>query len=159
MTISLIAAMGRNRVIGNENSLIWRIPNDMKRFKELTTGKAVIMGRKTFESIGRPLPNRTNIIITGDKNYKAEGCIVVHSVDESIKKADSEEIMIIGGAQIYKQFLPKADRLYLTLIDAESEGDAYFPEFNKNEWKETFREWHDEGHKYAFVNLERVKRN
>ncbi len=157
MIISLIAAMGRNGVIGNENSLIWKIPNDMKRFKAMTTGKTVVMGRKTFESIGRPLPNRTNIILTRDKTYKAEGCIVVHSVDEAIKKSNSDEVMIIGGAQIYKVFLLKADRLYLTLIDAEFEGDAYFPEFNKDEWKEIFREDHNEEYNYSFVNFERNK--
>jgi len=157
MIISLIAAMGRNGVIGNENSLIWKIPNDMKRFKAMTTGKTVVMGRKTFESIGRPLPNRTNIILTRDKTYKAEGCIVVHSVDEAIKKSNSDEVMIIGGAQIYKVFLLKADRLYLTLIDAEFEGDAYFPEYKKDEWKETFREEHKEEYDYSFVNFERNK--
>ncbi|MBI1936099.1 dihydrofolate reductase [Candidatus Woesearchaeota archaeon] len=155
MTISLIAAMDRNRVIGNENKLLWKIPNDMKRFRQLTAGKTVIMGRKTFESIGRPLPNRTNIIITRDKNYKADGCIVVYSVGEALKKSDSEEIMVIGGAQIYVQLLPTANKMYLTFIDAEFEGDAYFPEFDKKEWKETFREEHEEEYKYVFVNFER----
>ena len=157
MTISLIAALGKNRVIGNENSLIWKIPNDMKRFKAITTGKTVMMGRKTFESIGRALPNRTNIIITRDKNYRADGCIVVHSVDEALKATSgSEEIMVIGGAQIYGQFLPIADKLYLTLIDAEFEGDAYFPDYTKYKWKEVFREEHDEKYNYAFVEMERV---
>src|SRR3989338_7722773 len=104
MLISLIAAMGKNRVIGKDNSLPWRLPEDMKRFKELTLGKPVVMGRKTFESIGKPLPNRTNIIATYDKNYKAEGCIVVHSVDEALKvAAGNKEVMIIGGEKIFRE--------------------------------------------------------
>ena len=159
MIISLIAALGKNRVIGSDNSIPWKLPADMKRFRELTTGKPVIMGRKTFESIGRPLPNRTNIIITTDKNYKADGCIVVHSVDEALKSAKGSEIMVIGGAQIYKLFLPKANRMYLTFIDKEFEGDAYFPEYDKNEWKEVSREEHadENGLKYSFVNFDRIK--
>ena len=133
MIISLVAAMGKNRVIGKDNSLPWKLPEDMKRFKELTSGKTVVMGRTTFESIGKPLPNRINIIITRDKNYKAEGCIVVNSVDEALKYAkDADEVMIIGGAQIYQQFLPIANKMYLTLIDEDFEGDAYFPEYDKS---------------------------
>ncbi len=157
MIISIIAAMAKNRVIGRNNYIPWKLPEDMKRFKELTTGKPVVMGRKTFESIGRPLPNRANIIVTRDKNYKADNCVVVHSAGEAIKAAKgNEEVMIIGGAEIYKQFLPRADRLYLTLIDKEFEGDAYFPEFDKNEWEEVSREEHESnGLRYAFVNLER----
>ena len=159
MMISIIAALGRNRVIGSENSIPWKLPADMKRFRELTTGKPVIMGRKTFESIGRPLPNRANIIITTDKNYRADSCIVVHSVDEALKAAKGSEIMVIGGSQIYKQFLPTANRMYLTFIDKEFEGDAYFPEYSEHEWKETSREEHvdENGLKYSFVNFERVK--
>ncbi len=159
MTISLIAALGKNRVIGSDNSIPWKLPADMKRFKEITMGKPVIMGRKTFESIGRPLPHRTNIIITNDKNYKADGCIVVHSADEALKAAKGSEIMVIGGAQIYKLFIPIANRMYLTFIDKEFEGDAYFPQYNKHEWKETSREEHidENGLKYAFVNFDRIK--
>ncbi|MBI2651863.1 type 3 dihydrofolate reductase [Candidatus Woesearchaeota archaeon] len=137
MIISLIAAMGKNRIIGKNNSLPWRLPEDMKRFKQLTLGKPVVMGRKTFESIGKPLPNRTNIIITHDKNYKAEGCIIVHSVKEALKTAEgNKEVMIIGGEKIFREFLPIADRMYLTFIDEDFEGDAYFPEYDKEEWKE-----------------------
>ena len=160
MIISLIAAMGSNNVIGHDNSIPWKLPNDMKRFKELTTGKPVIMGRKTFESIGRPLPNRINIIITRDKNYKAIGCIVVHSAADALKAAKgSQEAMVIGGAEIYRQFLPIANRMYLTFIDKNFEGDAYFPEFNKHEWKETSRESHadENGLRYSFVNFDRIK--
>ena len=118
-TISLIAALGKNGVIGNENKLIWNIPSDMKRFREITSGKSVVMGRKTYESIGRPLPKRKNIILTRDKNYKAEGCIVVHSLENALKEAGDGEIMVIGGAQIYSEFLPIAHRLYLTIIDKD----------------------------------------
>jgi dihydrofolate reductase len=158
MSISLIAALGKNGVIGSDNSIPWRLPADMKRFRELTTGKPVIMGRKTFESIGRPLPNRTNIVITTDRNYKADNCIVAHSVEEALKAAKGDEIMIIGGAKIYRQFLPLANKMYLTFIDKEFEGDAYFPEYDKNEWKETSREEHvdENGLRYAFVNFERI---
>ncbi|MEK6983683.1 MAG: type 3 dihydrofolate reductase [Nanoarchaeota archaeon] len=157
MIISLIAAMGKNRVIGKDNSLPWRLAEDMKRFKELTSGKPVVMGRKTFESIGRPLPNRKNIILTRDKNYKTEGCIVVHSADEALKAAEgNEEVMVIGGAKIYEEFLPRANKMYLTLIDEDFKGDAYFPEYDKNEWKEIHREEHkNQQYKFAFVDLER----
>ena len=157
MIISLIAAMGKNRVIGKNNSIPWKLPADMKRFKELTTGKPVIMGRKTFESIGRPLPNRKNIILTHEKNYKAEGCIVVHSTLNALKAAEgNEEVMIIGGEQIFKEFLAMANRMYLTVIDEDFEGDAYFPEYNQKEWREVKREEHkNEKYKYSFVDLER----
>ena len=115
------------------------------------------MGRKTFDSIGRPLPNRTNIIITRDKNYKADGCVVVHSAEWALDVAKgNEEIMIIGGEQIYREFLTKANKMYLTIIEKDFEGDAYFPEYDKNEWKEVHREEHENnGLRYAFVNLER----
>ncbi|MBW2976454.1 type 3 dihydrofolate reductase [Candidatus Woesearchaeota archaeon] len=160
MIISLIAAIGKNKVIGKGNSLPWKLPADMKRFKELTEGKPVIMGRKTFESIGKPLPKRKNIILTRDQDYRAENCIVVHSIEEALEAAENnEEIMIIGGAQVYREFLPKADRMYLTLIDADFEGDAYFPEYKIEEWDETSYEEHemdkDNPHDYVFLVLER----
>lgn len=157
MVISLIAAMDRNRLIGKDNSLPWNLPEDMRRFRDLTTGKPVIMGRKTFESIGRALPNRKNIVITRDKDYKAEGCIVVDSVKEALKAAEgADEVMIIGGAQVYKEFLPIANKMHLTLIDKEFEGDAYFPEYNKPEWKVVKKEQHkDNDFEYVFVDLER----
>lgn len=156
MIISLIAAMSRNKVIGKDNKLPWKLPADMKRFRELTSGKPVIMGRKTFESIGKPLPNRKNIIITRDRNYKRDGCIIVHSAKDALKAAGDGDVMIIGGAQIYAEFLPKANKMYLTFIDADFEGDAYFPEYNEDEWKEMNREEHvDNEFSYAFVDLER----
>ena len=159
MLISLIVAIGRNRVIGKDNSLPWKLPEDMKRFKELTTGKPVIMGRKTFESIGRPLPNRINIILTRDKNYKLEGCLVVHSAEKALKAAKgSDEVMVIGGEQIFKEFLPIANRMYLTFIDENFEGDTYFPKYNENEWKELNREEHrNDKYKYVFIELERIQ--
>ncbi len=129
--ISAIAAISKNRVIGKDNGLIWAIPEDLRRFKQLTTGHAVIMGRKTYESIGKPLPNRTNIIITRDKNFTASGCIITNSLDEAFKQADNDtEIFVIGGGQIYEQALSKIDRLYLTVIDQEAEGDTYFPAYD-----------------------------
>ena len=161
MIISLIAAMSRNRVIGKNNTLPWKLPEDMERFREITLGKPVVMGRKTFESIGKPLPKRLNIIITRDKNYRQDGCIVVHSADEALKAAKgSEEIMVIGGEQIFKEFLPKADKMYLTFIDEDFEGDAYFPEYNKHDWKEVKKEeYKNENYKFIFLDLERIKIN
>ena len=131
MIISLIAAVGKNNVIGTDNKLPWKLSADLKRFKAITSGKPVAMGRKTFESIGKPLPNRTNIIITRDKNYKADGCVVVHSAEEALNAAKGNaEIMIIGGEQIFKEFLPIANKLYLTYINYDFEGDILFHEFN-----------------------------
>jgi len=155
-TISLIAALGKNRIIGNENKLLWNIPGDMKHFRGLTSGKSIIMGRKTYESIGRPLPKRKNIIVTRDKNYKVEGCFVVHSLDAALKEAGPGEVMVIGGAQIYSEFLPRAHKMYLTLIDHEFGGDAKFPKWNDSEWKIVSKENHKEEFAYSFVNFERV---
>jgi len=160
MIISLIAAMDKNRVIGNKGKLPWNLPADMKFFRDKTRGKPVIMGRKTYESIGKPLPDRKNIIITHDNEYKAD-CTIVHSADEAVIAADNvEEVMVIGGSQIYKEFFPKANRIYLTKIDAEFEGDTYFPEFKIEEWKEVSYEDHERDAEnpfdYAFVVLERI---
>ncbi|MDO8498015.1 MAG: dihydrofolate reductase, partial [bacterium] len=132
--ISMIAAIGKRRELGKENKLLWHIPSDMKRFRQITVNHAVIMGRKTYESIGRPLPKRTNIVVTRDINFKADGCIVVHSLEEGIevgKTHEKEELFIIGGAQIYTQGLQYADRLYMTLIDGEFDADAFFPEYSE----------------------------
>ena len=157
MIISLIAAVGKNNVIGVDNKLPWNLSADLKRFRAITSGKPVIMGRKTFESIGKPLPNRKNIIITRDKNYKADGCIMASSSEEALNAAKgNKEIMIIGGEQVFKMFLPKANKMYLTIIEKDFDGDAYFPEYDKNGWAEVSREEHkDSGLKYAFVDLER----
>ena len=160
MTISLIAAIANNGVIGKGNTLLWKLPADMKHFRDLTIGKPIIMGRKTYESIGRPLPERVNIILTRDKNYLLEGCIVAHSVDEALQKCNGyEEAMVIGGGEIYKLFFPLAKRTYLTSVDHDFDGDTYFPEFSKEEWRETFREHHEPDDKnsypHTFIVLER----
>ncbi len=152
MSISLIVALDRNRVIGRENQLPWRLPADLKRFRALTMGKPVIMGRKTFESIGRPLPGRHNIIMTRNEGFQAEGCTVVHSLAEALKVAGGGEVMVIGGAAIYALFLPQAERLYLTWIDADFAGDTFFPEIRDEEWQEVSRELFeaDENNPYRF---------
>lgn len=138
--LSLIVCMDANRVIGKDNELIWHLPEDLKYFRKTTSGHSVIMGRKTFESIGRPLPKRTNYIITRDKNFSAEGCIVINNINDILNNNTNEEIFIIGGAEIYKLFLPFADKLYITEIESEFEGDTFFPEFDKNVWTEIFKE-------------------
>lgn len=136
MNITLIAAMAENRVIGKDNQLIWQFPNDLKHFKTLTSGHHVIMGRKTFESVGRPLPNRTNIIITRQADYTAKGCLIAHSIEEAIAMVkDDEQPFIVGGAEIYKQALDFADSIELTIIHGEYEGDSYFPDFDTDRWK------------------------
>ena len=145
MNISIIVAVANNNVIGKDNSLIWHLPADMKFFKEKTTGHCIITGRKNYESIPekfRPLPNRTNIIITRQKDYSAPGTIIVDSIDKAIQKAKEtgdEEIFIIGGAEIFKQCMHLTDRIYLTKIYHDFEGDVFFPELSDKEWKETQR--------------------
>ena len=164
MIISLIAAMADDRAIGIENRLPWKIPADMKWFREKTMSKPMIMGRKTFESFGaKPLPGRSNIIITHDKKYQAEGAVVVHSIDEALQAAgDTEEVMIIGGASFYEQMLPRADRFYLTLVHGKFEADAWFPEFNESEWQVIERHDHHADEKnacpYSFLIKERMVR-
>ncbi|MDA3810388.1 MAG: dihydrofolate reductase [Spirochaetaceae bacterium] len=133
MRISLIVAMGNNRQIGKNNQLLWHISDDLKNFKKLTLGHHMLMGRKTYESIGRPLPGRTTIILSRKKNYSAEGCFVVTSYEEALKipeAAGDSEFFICGGEEIYKNFLGKADRYYLSLVDFDGEADAVFPEFS-----------------------------
>jgi len=161
MIISMIAAMAKNNVIGIKNGLPWDLPADMKHFREITSGKTVIMGARTFESIGKALPKRRNIVVTLDKNQIAEGAEIVFSLDEAIEACkNEEEIMIIGGASIYRQFLPKAQRVYLTVIDGEFEGDAFFPEIDMSEWKVISEEKHEadekNSHPYTFKVFERV---
>ncbi|GED72339.1 dihydrofolate reductase [Brevibacillus reuszeri] len=138
--ISIIVAHDRNRLVGKDNSLPWSIPNDLQYFKQLTTTKIVIMGRKTYESLGRPLHNRTNIILTSNPDYQAEGCDVYNSIEPILEECKShaeagEEVFVIGGSSIYKQFLPYIDRLYITEIDHEFVGDTHFPEIDMSEWK------------------------
>lgn len=161
MIISLIAGMDRKRVIGKNNALPWHVPADLKRFKKLTLGKPVIMGRKTFASIGKLLPDRANIVMTHNPNYRAPGCTIAHSPEEALSAAgNASEIMVIGGAEIFREFLPRANRMYLTLIDADVNGDTYFPEYTTEEWKEISREAHpadkENKYPYTFVVLERI---
>ena len=163
--IALICAMAHNRVIGRGNTLPWRLPVDLKHFRELTTGHTLLMGRKTFESLGRPLPNRTNIVITSQRGYAPEGALVAHSLDEALALATthispaSPELFVIGGENLYNQMLSRADRLYITLVDAEIEGDAWFPQFDQAAWQERERRAHpaDDKNPYAcvFTLLER----
>jgi dihydrofolate reductase len=134
--ISLIASMDRNRLIGKDNRLPWRIPLDLAYFKKNTLGHTVVMGRKTFESIGKPLPGRSNWIITRDENYIQEGCSVFHSIEEVLKAAPEEELFIIGGAEIYASFFPYADKLYITLIDEIFIGDTFFPQISPTIWEQ-----------------------
>ncbi len=156
-TLSIIVALCKNKAIGKNNQLLFKIKNDLKRFKKITENHPVIMGRKTFESIGKALPNRTNIIITKDKNYPNCGIIVVNSLEEAIKKAkqiDNNEIFIIGGGQIYHQAITLADKLYLTMINEEiKNADTFFPNF-ENFTKTIFEETHNEdGVEYKFLEL------
>ena len=159
--ICLIAALAANRVIGRNNALPWRLPADLKRFKALTMGHPVLMGRRTHESIGRPLPGRRNLIITRNRGYSAPGCEILHSLDAAIAacRGDSE-IFIIGGAELYRESLARAHCLEFTEIRAEFEGDAWFPEFSMAQWRETAREIHaDEAgisFRYDFVRYERI---
>ena len=157
-----MAAIAANNALGKDNQLIWYLPADLKRFKKTTLNHAVIMGRKTYESLGKPLPNRTNIIITRDKNYKVEGCVVVNSLKEALKAAAEvdENPFILGGAEIYKQAMPFTDKLDITFIHHQFEADVFFPEIDKAIWKETSREDFkaDENNKYnySFVTFERI---
>ena len=131
--LSMIAAVARNGVIGDGNKLPWRLPADQAYFKQTTMGHSVIMGRKTFESIGKPLPGRKNIVLTRDRNFRADGCIAVHSPEEALRIA-GEEPFVIGGTEVYNLFWPYADKLYITFIDESFEGDATFPEIDPGEW-------------------------
>ena len=156
--LSLIVAMARNRTIGIDNQLPWHLPEDLKHFKSLTMGHHIIMGRKTYESIGRPLPGRTTVIVSRDPGYAMEGCLVAHSLEEAMQmSAGDDEAFFVGGATLYAQALPLAERLYITEIQADYEGDAHFPEFDLGRWRETAREKHANaaGLGYDFVVYER----
>ncbi|NQU82443.1 MAG: dihydrofolate reductase [Parcubacteria group bacterium] len=166
MIISIIAAIGNNNIIGANNSLPWNLPADMQHFQEFTRNKPIIMGLKTFESIGKPLPQRDNIILTRDADYKAPGCKLANSINHAIELAKqcemgktSGEVMICGGASVYKQFLPLADKMYLTYIDADFTGDTFFPDFDKSIWKETERQDNKADdinpYDYSFITLEK----
>lgn len=154
MTIALIAAMDRNRTIGIGNKLPWRLPAEMAFFKKMTLGKTVLMGRKTFESLRKPLSDRRNIVLTRQQEFQPEGCEVVHSLEEALERCKDDELMVIGGADIYAQFLPFADTILLTDVDAVIEGgDAFFPAFSDSEWQlvQSERRNRDEKNVYAFT--------
>lgn len=162
--LSAIVAVAHGNVIGKKNELPWYLPADLKRFRDLTRGHAVIMGRHTADSIiernGKPLPERENIVITRDASYAPEGFTVVHSLDEALEKVKDKDAFVIGGQQIYALALPVLDRLYITEIDIDIDGDAYFPAIDTNEWQEIERESHEKDEKnlydYTYVTLERV---
>ena len=165
MKIAFIVAVARNNVIGINNQLPWHLPEDLKYFKRITMGKPIIMGRATYDSIGKPLPGRPNIVITRNPDYQPAGVTVVHSLDEALKAAEKlmppgqDEAAIIGGEQIFAQAFPQTDRLYLTEVDAAPEGDTFFPTFDRQQWREIAREQHAACEKnpypYSFVVLER----
>lgn len=156
--LSMIVAVDEIRAIGKDNRLLWHIPEDLKHFKDLTNGHAVIMGKNTYHSIGRPLPNRTNIVMTLSEGLSIPGCIIVHSTDEALARAkneEREEIFVMGGANIYRQFLPLIDRLYLTLVQGKHEADTFFPEYF-DFTKIVSEEKHDNGkYQFTFFVLER----
>lgn len=158
--ISLIVAMADNGVIGRDNALPWRLPNDLKHFRRLTMGHPIVMGRKNYESIGRPLPGRRNIVVTRSAGFVAPGCTVVHTIDAALAAAGGDpEIFIIGGAELYAQTLAQARRLYLTEVHATVAGDVRFPPWDRQAWREVTREDHPADaaheHTYSFVTLER----
>ena len=160
MTLSIIVAMASNRTIGINNTLPWRIPEDLKHFKALTIGHHMIMGRKTFDSIGKPLPGRTTVVVSHNKRLKIEGCIVANSLEKAIAAcSDDTEIFVVGGAQLYELALPLADTMYVTEVRQEIEGDARFPEFDMSTWQETARERHSQQEpqtlEYHFVTYRR----
>ena len=151
MTKSIIAAVAQNGVIGDKNSLLWHIPEDMRFFRRISSGHPVIMGRKTFESIGRPLPDRTNVVVTRQADARFEGCRCASSLEEAFAMFDdSEEVFVIGGAQIYAAALPEADRLYLTVVERDYEGDTSFPQWNRDEWRQVSQERHERGEKFEY---------
>ena len=158
MNFTLLVAVAQNGAIGKDNQLLWPLPEDLKRFKRLTTGHVVVMGRKTYESIGKPLPNRVNVVVSRNPNFRAEGCQVVSSLEEALTVADNRTVFLIGGAELYRLGLPLCDRIELTEVHTAPEGDTFF-EFDRTHWKEISREPHpaDERHAYAFDFVTLVK--
>jgi dihydrofolate reductase len=160
-SITLIAAMARNRAIGVNGAMPWHLPGELQHFKAATMGKPIVMGRKTWESIGRPLPGRQNIVVTRNPGFRAEGCDLAVSLDEAIDLANGEEIMIIGGGQLYAQALPDADRMLLTLVDCEPDADTWFPPWDRAQWRLVSRrqEASDNDNPLSYEVLELVRRS
>jgi dihydrofolate reductase len=160
-TVSLVAAVARNGVIGRDNGLAWHLSSDLKRFKALTMGKPMLMGRRTWDSIGRPLPGRRTLVLTRDRGFRAAGAEIVHDWDAALAAAAGTDLMVVGGAEIYALALPHADRLHLTEVEAEPDGDVRFPVFERDLFLEASRESHPAGprdeHAFAFVDWERVR--
>jgi dihydrofolate reductase len=160
MRINAIFAMSENYVIGINNQLPWHLPADLKHFKKITLGKRILMGRKTYESMGRPLPGRCNMVMTKDTHFQAPGCIVVHSIEKALAAVqENDEIFVIGGALLYQEMLPLVERLYMTIIHQHFEGDTYFPAINHAEWQEKERIDHaangENKYSYSFIMLDR----
>jgi len=159
--LTIIAAAGENNELGKDNDLVWHLPDDFKRFKKLTTGHCIIMGRKTFESFPKPLPNRTHIVLTRDKEYQPQGCTVVHHIDDALAFASyDEQPFIIGGGEIYELALPFVQKIELTRVHGNFEVDTYFPDFDKSKWKLTEEVFHekDEKHDYEFTYLTYIRK-
>lgn len=161
MKISIIVAVAKNNVIGDKGKLLWHIPEDLKNFKKITLGHHILMGQKTYESIGKPLPKRVNIILSHEKKFKAKGCFVFNSLNDAlsfVKKRNQKELIVIGGETIYKLILPKAKKIYLTKIYKSYEGNVKFPKLNLSNWKETFNEKHlDNNPPFEFKVLTKKK--
>jgi dihydrofolate reductase len=163
VTISFVVAYDRGRAIGKDNRLPWRLPDDMRHVRKVTMGKPLIMGRRTWDSIGRPLPGRTSIVLTRDREFRCDGCLVARTPEEALKLAGTApEIIVFGGARVFEDFMPRADRIYLTEVETQADGDTYFPVLDPTEWREVERTRHpaDERHAHAFswVTLDRVRR-
>ena len=159
--ITLVAAMGRNRAIGLGGALPWHLPRELRHFKETTMGKPIVMGRRTWQSIGRALPGRQNLVVTRDPSLRAEGCEITHSLGEAVARSEGAEVMIIGGGQLYREALPHADRMILTLVDHEAVADTWFPEWDPGEWSEvTLRtERADEKNPYDYRVIELTRKH
>ncbi|MBC9798138.1 dihydrofolate reductase [Sinomicrobium weinanense] len=160
--VTIIAAAAENNALGKDNDLVWHLPDDFKRFKSLTTGHHIIMGRKTFESFPKPLPNRTHIVVTRQKDYQGEGCITVHSIEEALQLArEDDQPFIIGGGEIYKLGMPYADKIELSRVHAGFEADTFFPEIDLNQWELITSEYHpkDEKHQYDFTYLTYIRKS
>jgi dihydrofolate reductase len=158
--VTIIAAMARNLAIGLNGDMPWHLPGELKHFKETTMGKPIVMGRKTWESIGRALPGRQNIVVTGNRSFQAPDCEVAGSLDEALRIASGEEVMIIGGGQLYQQALPFSDRMILTLVDCEPEADTWFPQWQSDDWLQTGvrSESSDERNPYGYRVLDLIRK-